>query len=83
MHFKNYFEIYLDASLKLVTQRDVKGIYKQYQNGKEKNVVGLDIPWKPPLKYDLSINMDELPSIQEIIDRIFKKIKFKISIDNL
>ena len=83
IHFKNYFEIYLDASLKLVTQRDVKGIYKQYQNGKEKNVVGLDIPWQPPLKHDLTINMDELPSTREIIDRIFKKINLKISIDNL
>ena len=75
VHFKKYFEIYLDASLKLVIQRDVKGIYKKFQNGKEKNIVGLDIPWNIPLKYDLLINMDKLPSVQEIIDKILKKNK--------
>ncbi len=76
-NFKKYFEIYLDVSLKLVTQRDVKGIYKKFHNGQEKNVVGLDIPWNAPLKYDLSINMDKLPTVQEIIDQILKKINIK------
>ena len=36
IHFKNYFEIYLDASLKLVTQRDAKGYINSIRMVKKK-----------------------------------------------
>ena len=76
-NFKNYYEIYLEASLDLVKKRDVKGLYKRYEKGLEKNIVGLDIPWHIPQNFDLKINMDELPSIEEVIDRITKKLDIK------
>ena len=76
-NFKNYYEIYLEASLDLVKKRDVKGLYKKYEKGLEKNIVGLDIPWHIPQNFDLKINMDELPSIEEVIDRITKKLDIK------
>ena len=38
-YFKEYIEIYLEASIELVKQRDVKGIYKKFEDGKEKNIV--------------------------------------------
>ena len=64
-NFKSYYEIYLNASLELVMKRDVKGLYKKFKQGKEKNIVGIDIPWNPPLNFDLKINMDEMFSIKE------------------
>lgn len=73
-NFKNYFEIYLDASLDLVRKRDVKGLYKKYDKGLEKNIVGLDVPWNEPQNFDLKINMDELPTIEKVINTINKKI---------
>ena len=39
-NFLNYYEIYLDASLELVKKRDPKNLYKKFQEGKEKNIVG-------------------------------------------
>ena len=57
-NFSNYYEIFLDANLSLVKKRDPKNLYKKYQEGKEKNIVGIDIPWKPPQNYDLKIIMD-------------------------
>lgn len=76
-NFKNYYEIYLEVSLDLVKKRDVKGLYKKYEKGLQKNIVGLDIPWHTPQNFDLKINMDELPSIEEVIDRITKKLDIK------
>ena len=73
-NFKNYYEIYLEASLDLVKKRDVKGLYKKYDKGLEKNIVGLDIPWNAPQNFDLKINMDESPSIEKVIDRISKEL---------
>ncbi len=73
-NFKNYFEIYLEASLDLVRKRDVKGLYKKYDKGLEKNIVGLDIPWIAPLNYDLKINMDKNPSQVKIVELINNKL---------
>ena len=43
-NFSDYYEIFLDANLSLVKKRDPKNLYKKYQEGKEKNIVGIDIP---------------------------------------
>ena len=61
--FKKYFEIYLKVSIDLAIKRDVKGLYKKFREKKEKNIVGLDIPWNEPIKYDLKVDMDKLPTI--------------------
>lgn len=54
-NFRNYFEIYLDASLELVAGRDSKGLYAAARNGEDKNVVGMDIPWHAPVVSDLRL----------------------------
>ena len=74
-NFRSYYEIYLDASLELVMKRDVKGLYKKFKEGKEKNIVGIDIPWNPPLNFDLKINMDEMFSIKQTINIISEKLR--------
>ena len=53
-NFKDYFEVYLEASLETVKHRDVKGLY----SGDTKDVVGIDIPWHAPAHPDLVINTD-------------------------
>ena len=73
-NFSEYYEIYLDASIDLVKKRDPKGIYKKYKIGKEKNIVGIDIPWHEPKKSNLIINIDEKKSISEITGIITKNV---------
>lgn len=51
----NYFEIYLEASLDLVRQRDIKGLYAEAAAGRITDVVGVDIPWHAPSTPDLVI----------------------------
>ena len=74
-NFSNYYEIFLDVSLSLVEKRDPKNLYKKYQEGKEKNVVGKDIPWIPPKNYDLKITMNENTKVKDVIEKIISKLK--------
>ena len=72
--FKKYFEIYLKVSIDLAIKRDVKGLYKKFREKKEKNIVGLDIPWNEPIKYDLKVDMDKLPTIEETVNKVLENI---------
>ena len=53
-YLPNYTEVYLQASLDLLRQRNTKGLY---ESGVE-NVVGVDIPWNPPANADLIFDCD-------------------------
>lgn len=52
----NYFEVYLDVPLEVLKQRDVKGIYENFQQNRLFNVVGGDIKFHIPKNSDLIIN---------------------------
>ena len=73
-NFKNYYEIYVEASIDLVSKGDIKGLYKKALSGEEKNVVGIDIPWNVPKKYHLIIKRDTEISVKETINRIIDTI---------
>ena len=73
-NFLNYYEIFLDADLDLVKNRDPKNLYKKYQEGKEKNIVGIDIPWHAPETYDLKIVMTEKTKVEKVVKKISSKL---------
>ena len=52
----------------------MKGLYRRFQEKKEKNIVGLDIPWNEPIKYDLKVDMDKSPTIEETLNSVLEKI---------
>lgn len=56
--FREYFQVYLDAPLELLKERDTKGLYKKAEEGVEKNVVGVDIPLPDMKDSDLTIKMN-------------------------
>lgn len=74
VHLPGYFEVYVDAPLALVQQRDVKGLYAKAKAGAMPNVVGIDIPWHAPQQPDLVIDAQagETPeaSARRIIQRL-------------
>ena len=55
-NIKNYYEVFIDAPLKQLQKRDYKGLYRKYNEGKIKNVAGMDIEFIPPNNPDLIIN---------------------------
>ncbi|MBF96490.1 MAG: putative adenylyl-sulfate kinase [Alphaproteobacteria bacterium MarineAlpha9_Bin4] len=74
-NFKNYYEVYLKASINLVKKRDPKNLYKKFKIGEEKNIVGLDIEWEEPKEYDLLINMEKEISSSETVKKLINKLK--------
>lgn len=47
-NLQGYFEVYLRVPLKELRRRDPKGIYRGFDAGEIKNVVGLDFPFDEP-----------------------------------
>lgn len=72
--FSEYFEVYLKASIDLVSKRDPKGLYKKALNGQMKDVVGIDIEWNPPKNPDLVIDTELGLHPQEIASLVAERI---------
>jgi len=47
-NFSDYLEVFLDAPLSLVEERDPKGLYAKVRAGQMQDVVGVDITWHKP-----------------------------------
>jgi cytidine diphosphoramidate kinase len=59
-NFNNYFEVFLDTPIEVLEKRDPRGLYARARAGKEKNVVGIDIPFPPPPFPDLKLSSPEV-----------------------
>ena len=75
--YKDYYELYLDVSLEELKTRDPKGIYRSYDAGETKNVVGLDIPFEHDKTQDMTIKNDKPPDCtgrlaRKILSNVFK-----------
>jgi adenylyl-sulfate kinase len=55
----NFVEIYVDASLDTVIERDVKGLYKKAIAGEIENFTGISDPYEIPLDPDIHIRTDD------------------------
>ena len=54
----NYIQIFVNAPIEIVIDRDTKGMYKMFADGDIKQVVGLDIPYNIPNNTDIIVNTD-------------------------
>ena len=52
-HLSDYFEVFLDVPYEELRRRDQKGLYSQAEAGWITDVVGVDIPFEPPVRPDL------------------------------
>jgi adenylylsulfate kinase len=66
----DFIEIYINASLKICEDRDVKGLYKKARNGEIKNFTGISATYEEP---NLVINTTLL-SIEESVKKIYDYI---------
>ncbi len=48
-----FFEVFVDAPLDVLEQRDPKGLYRKARAGEIKNFTGLDAPFEPPAHAEL------------------------------
>ncbi len=57
---ENFLEVYINSSLEVCEQRDVKGLYKKARKGEIKNFTGIDSPFDVPENPDIELKTDEL-----------------------
>jgi bifunctional enzyme CysN/CysC len=51
-----FIEIFVDTPIGVAEQRDPKGLYKKARRGELKNFTGIDSPYEPPEKPELTID---------------------------
>ena len=77
----NYKEVFIDVKLEKLIIRDNKDLYKKALDGKIKNVVGVDIKFKPPFSPDLILdNNPDNPDYQKFTKKVLDT--FNINIDD-
>lgn len=54
-----FIEVYVDAPLSVVEQRDPKGLYKKARSGEIKEFTGVSAPYEAPANAELHIKTDE------------------------
>lgn len=54
--FRDYFEVHVATPLEVCASRDVKNLYGPALRGETENVVGVDIPFQPPVDPDLVLD---------------------------
>jgi len=57
-NLSSYFEVFVDAPIEQLIERDEKGIYGRYKRGEIREVAGLDLPFPRPKQADLIITND-------------------------
>jgi len=73
----NYIEVYVNTSLEVCEERDVKGLYKKARRGEIKDFTGINSPFEPPINPTIEIKTP-LYSPEEAVDKIMDVIKSKL-----
>jgi adenylyl-sulfate kinase len=53
-----FVEVYMDAPIEVLAQRDVKGLYRRAMAGEIRNFTGVDDPYEPPLNPEVTCHSD-------------------------
>jgi adenylylsulfate kinase-like enzyme len=69
-----YFEVYVNAPMSLLRERDSKGLYGGADSGQIPNVVGVDIPWHAPQRPDMVIDASRVEPPQDLAMRVVREI---------
>lgn len=70
--FKQYFEVYLHASIEVLKMREFKGLYQRAFAKEIHNVVGVDIPWNSPIEPDMVFELSENLSPELMADKLIE-----------
>lgn len=70
---ENYIEVFVNTSLEVCEQRDVKGLYEKARKGEIKNMTGISAPYESPENPDAEVT--EKHSIEEAVTIIYNKIE--------
>lgn len=66
-----FVEVFADAPLEVVEQRDPKGLYKKAKAGEIKEFTGISAPYEAPEKPEIHIRTDQV-SVEEGVKAVIK-----------
>jgi adenylylsulfate kinase len=67
----NFIEVYVNAPIEVCESRDVKGLYARARKGEIKGFTGIDDPYEPPLKPEVTCYTAEetiAKSVSQVIE---------------
>ena len=64
-----FIEVFVDAPLAVVEERDPKGLYRRARRGEIKHFTGIDSPYEPPERPELRLDTAVL-SAEAAVDRV-------------
>lgn len=71
----NFVEVYVEASLEVLTERDVKGLYKKALAGEIKNFTGVSDPYEPPLNPEVTCHSDSRETPEQSAAKVLAKLE--------
>ena len=63
---EDFLEVFINTSLEVCEQRDVKGLYKKARTGQIPNLTGVNSPYEAPQSPDIVIDTDQLSVAQAV-----------------
>ena len=69
----NYIEVFVNTSLEVCEQRDVKGLYAKARRGEILNMTGVSAPYEAPVNPNVEVT--ENNTIEESVEIIYQAIK--------
>ena len=76
---KDFLEVFIDSSLKICEERDVKGLYRRARLGDIKEFTGISSPYEAPENPDMHINTNK-SSITECAAFLFEEISIRLEL---
>ncbi len=70
----NFVEVYVKASVQTCIDRDARGLYKKALDGQIQDFTGVDSPYEPPLKAELTVDT-ETETPQTSLARILRTLE--------
>lgn len=68
-----FVEVFVDAPLEVVEQRDPKGLYAKARRGELKGLTGLDAPYEAPIAPEIHLRSGEI-SLRECVLELLKAL---------
>lgn len=66
-------EVFVDAPLNVVEERDPKGLYKKARAGKIKDFTGIDAPYEQPEDPEVHVRTDKL-TVAQCVNNILAQL---------
>ena len=73
-----FVEVFVNTSLEVCEERDVKGLYKKARKGEITNMTGISAPYEAPT--DPAVMITEKNTVEEAVDIIFNTIQPKLKL---